>query len=43
MREAGKILDIQVLNHVIIGPDIEDPMGRGWYSFKERRGAYRGC
>jgi len=35
MREAGKILDIQVLDHVIIGSDIDDPMGRGWYSSRE--------
>ena len=35
MREAGKVLDIQVLDHVVIGSDIDDPMGRGWFSFRE--------
>jgi DNA repair protein RadC len=35
MREAGKILDIQVLDHAIIGSDIDDPMGRGYHFFRE--------
>ena len=34
MREAGKVLFIQVLDHVIIGSDIDDPLGHGCYSFR---------
>ncbi|MGA2018693.1 MAG: JAB domain-containing protein [Opitutaceae bacterium] len=37
MRETGKALDIQVLDHVIIGSDVDDPKRRGWYSFREAR------
>ena len=42
MREAGKILDIQILGHVIIGSDIDDSMGRGCYSFR-KAGSCKSC
>lgn len=35
LREAGKILDIALQDHVIIGRPGADPMGRGYYSFRE--------
>lgn len=35
MREAGATLGIQVLDHVVIGTRENDPMGQGYYSFRE--------
>jgi DNA repair protein RadC len=35
LREAGKALEIEVLDHVILGDAESDPNGRGWYSFGE--------
>lgn len=33
LREAGRTLDILLLDHVIIGHPAHDPTGRGWFSF----------
>jgi DNA repair protein RadC len=35
MREAGKVLDIEVMDHTIIGNEMDDPLGLGYYSFRE--------
>ncbi len=35
LREAAKALDIELLDHVIIGQAGADPHGRGFYSFRE--------
>lgn len=35
IREAGKIVDIPLLDHVIIGDENCDPNKRGFYSFRE--------
>jgi DNA repair protein RadC len=35
LREAGRALEINLLDHVIIGRAGADPMGRGFYSFRE--------
>ena len=35
LRVAGETLQIQVLDHVIIGRPSADPMGKGFYSFRE--------
>ena len=35
IREAGQVVDINLLDHVIIGEAIHDPSGRGFYSFRE--------
>jgi DNA repair protein RadC len=35
LREAGKALDIDLLDHVIIGDPADDPRGIGYYSFRE--------
>ncbi len=35
LREAGQALDIPVLDHVIIGNVLDDPLNRGYYSFRE--------
>ena len=35
LKEAGKILDIQLLDHVILGQIDCDPLNRGYYSFRE--------
>jgi DNA repair protein RadC len=35
IREAGKAVDIPVLDHVIRGRTSADPLGRGYYSFRE--------
>ena len=35
LREAAKAVDIQFLDHVIIGRAGADPLGRGYYSFRE--------
>lgn len=34
-REAAKALDIQLLDHVVVGSPQNDPCGRGFYSFRE--------
>lgn len=35
LREASKILGIDLLDHVVVGTKEGDPAGRGWYSFRE--------
>lgn len=35
LRDAGKTLEIQLLDHVIIGTVEDDPKSRGFYSFRE--------
>jgi DNA repair protein RadC len=35
LREAAKALDIDLLDHVVVGLATNDPQGRGYYSFRE--------
>lgn len=35
LREAARVLDIELLDHVIVGEVKADPLGRGVYSFRE--------
>jgi DNA repair protein RadC len=35
LREAAKAVDIDLLDHVIVGRPAADPQGRGYYSFRE--------
>lgn len=35
LREAGRTVEIALLDHVIIGRAGADPLGRGYYSFRE--------
>jgi DNA repair protein RadC len=35
LREAAKTVDIMLLDHVIVGRASADPLGRGFYSFRE--------
>lgn len=35
LREAAKTVDIQLLDHVIVGRTPDDPIGRGYFSFRE--------
>jgi DNA repair protein RadC len=35
LREAARALDIDLLDHVIVGHPAADPRGRGYYSFRE--------
>jgi DNA repair protein RadC len=35
LREAAKAIDIELLDHVIVGRASADPTGRGMYSFRE--------
>ena len=35
LREASRFLDIELLDHVILGRPEQDPAGRGFYSFRE--------
>jgi DNA repair protein RadC len=35
LREAAKAVDIDLLDHVIVGQAACDPQGRGYYSFRE--------
>ncbi|MEI6107003.1 MAG: DNA repair protein RadC [Opitutae bacterium] len=35
LREAAKAVDIDLLDHVIVGRAAADPQGRGYYSFRE--------
>jgi DNA repair protein RadC len=35
LREASKILQIELLDHVIVGDEKSDPQKRGTYSFRE--------
>ena len=35
LREAGQAVDIILLDHVVLGTTASDPLGRGYYSFRE--------
>lgn len=35
LREAAKILEIELVDHVIVGEAKADPLGRGTFSFRE--------
>ena len=35
LREAARVLDFELLDHVIVGDPKADPAGRGFYSFRE--------
>ena len=35
LREAARVLDFELLDHVIVGDTKADPAGRGFYSFRE--------
>jgi len=35
LRDAAKVLDIELLDHVIAGDAKANPQGRGVYSFRE--------
>jgi DNA repair protein RadC len=35
MREAANLMQITFLDHVIIGDVSDDPLQRGYYSFRE--------
>ena len=35
LREAAKAVDIDLLDHVILGRLAADPVGRGYFSFRE--------
>jgi DNA repair protein RadC len=34
LREAARTLDIEMLDHVIVGQLTADPVGLGYYSFR---------
>ena len=34
IREAGEVMQIELLDHVIIGCKEDDPTGLGYYSFR---------
>jgi len=35
LREAAKILQIELVDHVIVGDAKSDPLGRGFFFFRE--------
>jgi len=35
LREAAKAVDIELVDHVIVGRMAADPLGRGYFSFRE--------
>jgi DNA repair protein RadC len=35
LREAAKILEIELLDHVVVGDAKSDPQGRGYFAFRE--------
>lgn len=35
LREAAKAVDIELLDHVVVGEKINDPQGCGYYSFRQ--------
>jgi DNA repair protein RadC len=35
LREASRTVDIPLLDHVIVGDKAADPLGRGYYSFRQ--------
>jgi len=34
LRDAARAVDIDLLDHVIVGRSSADPTGQGWYSFR---------
>ena len=35
IRESAKILEFEMLDHVIVGDPKSDPLSRGFFSFRE--------
>ena len=35
LRDAARAVDIELLDHVIVGRSGADPLGRGWFSFRD--------
>lgn len=35
LKEASKIIDIELIDHVVVGAPDADPLGKGYYSFRE--------
>ena len=35
LRDAAKAVDIEFLDHVVVGEKINDPQGCGYYSFRQ--------
>jgi DNA repair protein RadC len=35
LRDAARTVDIDLLDHVIVGRASADPLGKGWHSFRE--------
>lgn len=35
LREASRILEVPILDHVVVGDEKADPLGRGFFSFRE--------
>ncbi|MBW7926631.1 MAG: hypothetical protein H3C58_00800 [Fimbriimonadaceae bacterium] len=35
LRDASRIIDIDLMDHVVVGHSESDPLGRGYYSFRE--------
>ena len=35
LREAGKVIGIDLLDHVVVGETTKDPQGLGFYSFND--------
>ena len=34
LKEASRVMEIEVMDHVIVGHPDADPAGKGWYSFR---------
>jgi DNA repair protein RadC len=35
LREASKAIDIELIDHVVVGNPRNDPTGKGYFSFRE--------
>jgi DNA repair protein RadC len=35
LRDAARLIDIALIDHVIVGTPAADPIGKGYYSFRE--------
>lgn len=35
LRDASKAVDISFLDHIVVGRASADPLGKGWFSFRE--------
>jgi DNA repair protein RadC len=35
LREAAKAVEITLLDHIVMGRPEADPLGKGYYSFRE--------